>query len=88
MPVAVNCSEVPAVIDAFGAVMAIELSLIGIITTVSGKTFEFTPLNDALMLVEPAAIAAERPVVPIVATPVFEELQVTWLLMFAVELSL
>lgn len=57
--------------------------------TTSAKVFEVTPLNDAVMLAEPAPNPVTRPVLlPIVATAVFEEIQVTCVVMTALELSL
>ena len=44
---------------------------------VNGKTVEFTLPSDALMLVDPTVTAVASPVVPMVATPLLDELQVT-----------
>jgi len=46
------------------------------------------PLTEAVMVVEPAATPVASPVELIVATVVFEEVQVAIALTFAVELSL
>ena len=62
-------------IDGFGAVMAIEVS--AALVTVSEKTVEVTPPSDAPMLVEPTAIAVASPFIPMGATPLLDELQVT-----------
>jgi hypothetical protein len=86
VPVAVNCSLPPFVIDPFGAIIAIEVSVGAV--TVNPKLFDVTPLSEAAMLVDPAPTPVASPVPLIVATPVFDDLHVTWLVMLAVELSL
>jgi hypothetical protein len=56
--------------------------------TVRAKVLEVTPLREAVMLVEPAARPVARPVKETEATAELEELQLTWEVMSAVELSL
>ena len=53
--------------------------------TVKMKLLDWTPFNDAVMFVEPFPCAVACPVPLMVATPVLEEFQVTWLVMSAVE---
>ena len=48
----------------------------------------FTPLSDAVMVVDPEATAVARPAALMVATPVVELVQVTVEVMFCVEPSL
>jgi hypothetical protein len=86
VPVAVNCSLPPFVIDPFGAVIAIEVSAGAV--TVNPKLFDVIPLSEAVMLAEPTATPAASPEPLIVAAAVLEELHVTWLVMLAVELLL
>jgi hypothetical protein len=69
-----------------GPAIEIEASTPG--ATVSANVFEVTPFSDAVMLVEPVAIAVASPVLaPMVATPVFEDFHVTCVVTVAVELS-
>jgi hypothetical protein len=57
--------------------------------TVSANGVDVTPLSDAVIFVDPAATPVASPVfVPMVATLGLEDVQVTWLVMLAVELSL
>ena len=55
----------------------------GVLCTVS-VALPVTPDWVAEMVVLPGAVAVARPPVLIVATEVFDELQVTWLVMFCV----
>jgi hypothetical protein len=71
------------------AVTVIEVSVGVGNVTVKRKVFEVTPLSLAVMFVVPAATPVASPVfAPMVAIAVLEELQVTWVVMLAVELSL
>ena len=70
-----NCSEVPGAIDPLVLVIVIEASTAGV--TVNANTLEVTVISEAVMLAEPGVNAFARPVVPMAATPVFDELQVT-----------
>ena len=82
LPLPPDCPTVAAPAD------RLKLHVAGCVT-VSPSTFEVIPLSDALMFVEPPEAPSATPVFePILATVVFEELHVTWLVMFAVEPSL
>jgi len=75
--VAVNCWVVPAAIEGFIGVTAIETRVAGV--TVSVVDPEMLP-EVAVIIVEPAAAEVANPLEPaallIVAAPVFDELQV------------
>jgi hypothetical protein len=79
-----NCSVAPTATLAVAGVMAIEVS---VLVTVSAAV-PLMPLNFAVMVLAPAVTPVARPDVLIVAVAVLELLQVTDVLIFAVELSL
>ena len=56
--------------------------------TVSATVLDVTPLCAALILLEPSPIPVARPLIPIVAAAVFEEVHAAELLMFCVVPSL
>ena len=56
--------------------------------TVSTSAGEVTPVKLAVMLLVPVPTPVAKPAVVIVATVVVPEFQVTWLVMFAVDVSL
>ena len=70
-------------------VTAIEVSVaVGTVTTVKGTALLVTPDKDAVILPVPAATAvAKPPWMVTVATPVLELFQVTWDVIFPVEVS-
>ena len=86
VPVAVNCSVAPAARVVPGPVTDIDTSVAAV--TVSATVFEVMPFCAALMLLDPIATPAARPVVDIVAAAVFEELQFAELVRFWVVPSL
>ena len=84
MPVAANCSVSPLTTLGSAGVTAIETSVA--LMTVRAVD----PLTDpsaAVMVDEPVATVDIKPVVAIVATARSDEVQVTWLVMLAVEWS-
>ena len=66
--------------------MAIDWSVAAV--TVSTSAGEVTPVRLAVMLLVPVPTPVAKPAVVIVATVVVPEVQVTWLVMFAVVVSL
>ena len=86
VPVAVNCSEVPFAIEAFGPLTVIDCSVAAV--TANAKIFDVIPPCAAVMLLEPTATPVNRPVPAIVAAAGFEEVQVTELVTFPVKPSL
>jgi hypothetical protein len=72
--------------EVLGAVMEMAVRVAGV--TVRAKLLEVTPLSEAVTLVEPAARPVARPVEEMEATAELEELQLTWEVMLAEELSL
>ena len=78
VPVAVNCSVVPIAIWAATGDMLIDVSVAGVTVRVDNPN---TPSNHAVMIVVPDATGMANPLEPaallIVATPVFDEVQVT-----------
>ena len=77
-----NCCVSPLAIDGFAGVTAIDTSVAAV--TVNAAAGLVMLPNDAVMLVEPVPAAIANPELPIVATPVAEECQVTVLVKFAV----
>ena len=74
-------------IEVDGAVIAIEVSVAAV--TVSTTVLEVTVLSLAVMLLAPTPAPVARPVFsPMVAVPVFDEFQLTCVVMFEVEPSL
>ena len=85
VPVAVNCWVVPLGIEGLTGVTARDTS----VAAVTVSVVEPVMLPDvACMLALPGLRADANPVAPIVAAAVFEELQMTALVRFCVELSL
>ncbi len=78
VPVAMNCWVLPRAMLELEGVTVIEVSTAGV--TVSVAVLEKTPENEASMVVVPSETAVakpfERALLLMVATPVFEEIQV------------
>jgi hypothetical protein len=89
VPVAVNCTVFPMPTLGDGGVTAMDCSVAAVALTVSGS-FGLTMLPCvAVICVVPAATPVASPVAaPIVANAVFDDFQVTLVVMFFVELSL
>ena len=81
-----NCCVAPLAILGLAGVTAIEVNVAAV--TVRTSTGEVTPLKLAVMLLVPTATLVASPVPLMVATEVVPEVQVTWLVMFCVLLSL
>ena len=77
-----NCWLEPMFSEPDGAFTAMDCSVADV--TVSTKVFDAIPLCVALTLVVPPAKAVANPPVVIVATAVFDEIQVTELVIFCV----
>jgi hypothetical protein len=84
VPVAVNCWVVPLAMLGLVGVIARDTSVAGF--TVSVVEPDILP-DDAVIVVVPAATAAAKPELLIVATPVLDEPQVTVVVRFCVVLS-
>lgn len=82
VPLAVNWSVVPFAIEVLAPEIAIDCSVAAV--TVRAKVLDVIPLWEAVTLVEPTPLLVARPLELIVATVVFEEVQVTELLMSCV----
>jgi hypothetical protein len=65
----------------------IEMELRTALVTLNRTVFEVMPLNEAVTFVVPTVKALARPLELTVATVLFEELQLTVVVMFAVEPS-
>ena len=77
---------VPLAMEVAGAVIAIEVS---VTVTVNTTVLEVTAPSLAVMLLVPAPTPDARPVFsPMLAAAVFDEFQLTWVVMFEVEPSL
>ncbi len=74
VPVAANCLVVPLAMLGLVGVTASDTSVAGVTVSVSDP--DMLP-DVAVIVVEPAATATAMPELLIVATPVFDELQVT-----------
>jgi hypothetical protein len=85
VPVAVNCSVVPAVAEVFTGVTAMDTSVGAV--TVSVVLPTMAPLV-ALIVLLPAFSADAKPALLIVAVVVLDDAHVTLAVMFCVELSL
>ena len=68
--------------DVLTALIVIELSVATV--TFNATLFDVTPLCVALILADPTALPVARPPVLMLATAVFDELQVTELVRFCV----
>jgi hypothetical protein len=84
VPVAVNCCVVPLAMLGLVGVIARDASVAGFTVSVVDPDM---PSDDALIVVVPAATAAAKPELLIVATPVLDEPQVTDVVRFCVVLS-
>ena len=88
VPVAVNCCVAPVRIVGFAGVTAIEESVgAGGAACTVRPAFPETPFSVAETVVVPALTPVASPPVPMVATAVCEEAQVTELVRFRVEPS-
>jgi len=74
--VAVNCCVLPMAKLAVFGVTAIEVTVCDGEVTVSAEV-PLTPLSDALIVVDPAAVPVARPPLLIVASAGLEDVQVT-----------
>jgi hypothetical protein len=86
VPTALYCCVCPFATVADVGVIAIDCSVAAV--PVSVAVFEVTPFIVAVMFVEPTPVTVARPVAAIVAAAVFDEVQVTCVVRFCVELSL
>jgi hypothetical protein len=82
----VNCCVLPLAIDGLTGVMAIDCRVAPVTVRTSGGEVMLPKV--AVMLLVPVPTPVARPAVLIVATVVVAEFQVTWLVMFAVVVSL
>ena len=92
-PVAYNCTEVPFATDGVAGVVEPCVPVMTILCsvgalTVSTTTGETMPSKVAVMFDEPMPAPVARPLALIVATVGEAEFQVTWLVIFAVLVSL
>ena len=78
---AVNCCVAPVEIVGLAGVTAMEVSVTAAVCTVR-VVLPVTLPSVAEMVLVPAATPVARPVVLMVAIPVAEEAQLTWLVMF------
>ena len=86
VPVAVNCSEVPLAIDAFGPLTVIDCSVA--VVTARAKMFDVIPPWVAVMLLEPTATPVNKPPAAMVAAAGLEDVHVTEPVRFCVLPSL
>ena len=86
MPVAVNCCVLPLEIEGLAGVIAMDWSVAAV--TVRTSAGEVTPVKLAVILLVPVPTPVANPAALIVATVVVPEFHVTWLVMFAVVVSL
>jgi hypothetical protein len=86
VPVAVNCCVAPFAIDGAAGVTAIDCNVAAV--PVSVAMFDVTLFIVAVMFVEPTPVTVARPPAAIVAAAVFEDVHVTCVVRFCVELSL
>ncbi len=84
VPVALNCCVAPVKIVGSAGVTAIDVSVA--VCTVR-TVLPVIPLKVAEIVLVPAATPVARPAAVMVETPVFEEVHVTWPVMFCVVLS-
>ena len=84
VPVAVNCCVRPLAIVGFAGVTAIDVTTAAVTVSV---VVPLTLPEVAVIVVDPAASVVARPVVEIVATAMFDEVQVTEPVRFCVEPS-
>jgi hypothetical protein len=89
VPVAVNCCVALAVMLAVAGVTAMVTSVFGTTTALTvSEAVPLTPLNEAVMVDDPAATAVANPAVPIVAAAVLELVHVALEVTLPVEPSL
>jgi hypothetical protein len=81
VPVAVNCCVAPTWIAEFAGVTAIEVRIGPVPALTVRIVLPVFPLRVAEMVLAPALTPVAPPAALIVATPVFEDDQVTWLVM-------
>src|SRR5262249_31032945 len=86
VPVAVNCSEVPLAMEAFGPLTVIDCSVAAV--TAKAKIFDVIPPCVAVMLLEPTATPVNRPPAAMVAAAGLEDVQATEPVRFCVLPSL
>ena len=81
-----NCSVAPFAIEGFAGVTTIDCSVAAVVTV--RPVEPFMPFRDASIVVLPAPTPFARPLPIIVATAVFDDVQVAWLVRFCVLASL
>ena len=86
MPVAVNCCVLPLEIDGLTGVIAMDFNVAAV--TVRTSAGDVTPVRLAVILLVPVPTPVASPVALIVATVEVAEFHVTWVVIFAVLVSL
>ena len=86
VPVAVNCCVLPLEIDGLTGVIAMDFNVAAV--TVRTSAGDVTPVRLAVILLVPVPTPVASPVALIVATVEVAEFHVTWVVIFAVLVSL